>query len=41
MFADASRAGKTLNELKQLSDIVGRATRNKTAELLRLKKQKI
>jgi len=32
MFADASRAGKTLRELRTLSDIVGRATRNKTAE---------
>ena len=32
MFADASRAGKTLGELSRLSKVVGRATRNKTAE---------
>jgi hypothetical protein len=32
MFADASRAGQTLNRLSQLSKIVGTATRNKSAE---------
>jgi len=31
MFADASRAGKTLRELRSLSEVVGTATRNKTA----------
>lgn len=34
MFADASRAGKTLRELRTLSEVVGRATRNKTADQL-------
>ena len=32
MFADASQAGRTLQRLSELSKVVGRATRNKTAE---------
>ena len=32
MFADASEAGRTLQKLSDLSKVVGRATRNKTAE---------
>jgi|11_taG_2_1085331.scaffolds.fasta_scaffold02756_2 hypothetical protein len=31
MFADASRAGQTLNRLSRMSEVVGRATRNKSA----------
>ena len=34
MFADASEAGRTLKRLSDLSKVVGRATRSKTAEQL-------
>lgn len=34
MFADASEAGRTLQKLSDLSKVVGRATRSKTAEQL-------
>ena len=34
MFADASEAGRTLQKLSDLSKVVGRATRTKTAEQL-------